>query len=140
MSHNLFLFLLRDAFLGKKGYVPIAMSFIYMDDSRNALFSNTWLLESRASHHLTPSEEHMPNAYLYHGLEGITVGNGNTSPISNIISGFLNVNDKCLLIVNDLLYTLRIATNILFVYNLCTNNDVFVKFHFGSFFYQGSKI
>lgn len=75
-------FVLRDAFQLKNTYTPSIMSAISNDNLTS--LSSTWLLDSRVSHHFTPSVNQLPNATLYIGFRGIVVGNCNTLPISNV--------------------------------------------------------
>ncbi|KAI0494789.1 hypothetical protein KFK09_024932 [Dendrobium nobile] len=49
----------------------------------------TWFLDSGASSHLTNSMDNMSIAQSYHGADNVTVGDGNTVPISHTGSGIL---------------------------------------------------
>lgn len=90
--------------------------------------SCTWLLSS-ANHHLTLCVDQVPNVFLYHYLKGIVVSNNNTLPISHVGSNFLNINDNYSLSVNNLLHTPCNVINILYIQNLCIDNNVFIEFH-----------
>lgn len=85
---------------------------------------------------MTPSEEQASNASPYDGIESIVVGNDNSLPIFSIGLGFLHANANVPITFNHLLHTPCAATNLLYVQNLCTNNNVFIEFHPSSFYVE----
>lgn len=56
------------------------------------------------------------------------LGNGTKTLMAHIGFGTLQLNDNCLLSLNDVFYALKVARNLLLINKLCTNNKVSIEF------------
>lgn len=65
-------FQVRDLLMKNQGGIAMDAD---MDDS-DTRENQEWLLDCGASHHLTSSATNIENAQDYHGMTGVTVGNG----------------------------------------------------------------
>lgn len=107
---------------------------IVMTSNHSGGSSSTWLIDFSTSHHLTQSEEKVPNTSPYDSDEGIVVGNDNALSISSIGSSFLHTHDNASPSINHFFHTPYASINLLSVQKLCIDNNVFVEFHFGLFY------
>lgn len=61
-------------------------------------------------------------------MKGIIVGDGKKIVISNIGSGVLQIKNKGLFSVNNLLHTPFVASNLISIQKLCVDNNVLSEF------------
>lgn len=103
-------------------------------DGTDITQSQTWLLDSRASHHLTSDVSRVSNSTHFVGNEGITTGNGNQLPISSVGYRALHANnDTCLLSLKNVLHAPHVSSNLLSVQKQCNDNQVPNEFHSDTF-------
>ncbi|KAK9063529.1 hypothetical protein SSX86_017399 [Deinandra increscens subsp. villosa] len=94
---------------------------------------NMWMLDSGASHHLTPTPANLPSVSEYGGPDEIYLGDGTGLSISHTGHTSFPTNSKSLH-ATDVLCVPHIKSNLLSVAKLCKTNGVSVEF-FPSFFH-----
>lgn len=77
-------------------------------------------MDTGATHHLT--------SLFFSGSDKVTGGNGTGLAISHVSSSSLLSGSRPLILKN-VLHVPHIATNLLSVHKLCTDNNVVVEFH-----------
>lgn len=95
--------------------------------------SSTWLLDLRASHHLTFDSSYVPNSTSFLSNKGITISDDNKLLIASIGSGALHTSNYCSFSFNNLLHSPNAFSNLLYMQKLCSYNLVIIKFQFDSF-------
>jgi histone deacetylase 1/2 len=86
-----------------------------------------WILDSGATHHLTNSLEDLNITNPYHGSDKITIGYGNTLPISHVGKTSLSI-QKHTLHLPKVLHVPNISCKLLSVSNLCKTNPISIEF------------
>ena len=95
--------------------------------SSNASTSNCWVFDITATNHFTPDLANIQQAKEYTGIDGVTVGNGQTLPITHIGNAQLNASKH----IFHLKHTLRVSnmkSNLLSFFKCCKDNNC--RFHF----------
>jgi hypothetical protein len=105
--------------------------------SNNNHHNPPWYLDTGATDHLTSDLERLHVHERYRGKDQVQVANGSCLSISHI--GHSNLTGSSLLHLKDILHVPRIRKNLLSVYRLVSDNDVFVEFH-RHFFYVKDKV
>jgi hypothetical protein len=126
----------------KMGYTAIdcyhIMDFIYqgrhppsklaaMASSTHNLSSNYWISDTGATDHFTPDLANIQHPIEYTGTDTVTVGNGNTLPITHIGHAQLRAS-KYLFALRHTLRVPNMKSNLLSVYKCCKDNNY--NFHF----------
>lgn len=99
--------------------------------SRNT--NSAWVLDTGTTHHLTNDSNNLGSPTPFFGSNGVTIGNGDSNPISHSGQDRLDLSYSTLLPKN-VLHTYQVTTNHVFVLNLGEDNDIFVESHSHSFF------
>lgn len=73
------------------------------------------------------------NLILLSGNDKVVIGNGALVPISHTSQTILSTKTQNLLL-NNILHTHKLTTNLIYIQKLCQDNDVYVKFHSHLFF------
>nr|BAA78425.1 polyprotein [Arabidopsis thaliana]BAK41505.1 polyprotein [Arabidopsis thaliana]BAK41506.1 polyprotein [Arabidopsis thaliana]BAK41508.1 polyprotein [Arabidopsis thaliana]BAK41509.1 polyprotein [Arabidopsis thaliana] len=94
--------------------------------------SNSWLLDSGATHHITSDFNNLSLHQPYTGGDDVMVVDGSTIPISHTGSTSLSTKSRPLNLHN-ILYVPNIHKNLISVYRLCNANGVSVEFFLASF-------
>lgn len=95
------------------------------DDYRSQ--SPFWLLDTGANSHVAPKSSSNGASEPYYGEDFLHVGNGKDLPILHFVSTKLHSPNKTLSLLN-ILHVPQIK-HLLFVNQLCHNNNVFFEFH-----------
>lgn len=82
---------------------------------------NYWIVNTRASHHITTDVNSLNQVTPFEGSEKITIGNDIGLTIDNIGSTKLK-HSSYDLILNNVLHVPKIARSLLFVQQLCADN------------------
>ncbi|KAE8712228.1 hypothetical protein F3Y22_tig00110260pilonHSYRG00155 [Hibiscus syriacus] len=90
--------------------------------------ADRWVVDSGATHHVTPDASNMINQSEFLGPGKLTVGNGVALGIDNIDKVALSTTSRVLLL-NDLLHVPQITENLLSISKLAMDNSVFLEFH-----------
>jgi hypothetical protein len=106
------------AFQGKHPPTKLAA----MAFSSNASSSNCWILDIGATDHFTPDLANIQQAKEYNGNDGVTVGNGQTLPISHIGNAQLRAS-KHILHLRHALRVPNMQSNLLSVFKYCKDNN-----------------
>ena len=88
---------------------------------------NNWLLDSRATHHLTTDLNNLALHQPYTGGEEVTIADGIGLPITHTGSALLPT-PHCSLKLRDVLYVPNVKRNLISVYKMCNTNDVSIEF------------
>ncbi|KAI4312467.1 hypothetical protein MLD38_037274 [Melastoma candidum] len=95
--------------------------------------SEAWLLDSGATHHVTPTSSGLHNLSTYTGNASVLVGNGASVCIQS--SGDRSIpTSNGLLCLLDVLHAPHLSKNLVSVSKLCLDNNVVVEFHPNAFF------
>ena len=94
--------------------------------SMSSVNSSHWLMDTGATDHLTSDLERLHTHERYGGKDHVQVANGTGLSISHI--GHSNLAGSSLRL-NNILHVPHIRQNLLSVYRLVSDNDVFVEFH-----------
>ncbi|KAJ9560019.1 hypothetical protein OSB04_005179 [Centaurea solstitialis] len=100
--------------------------------------SQTWMMDSGASHHLTSCPTTLSSISEYGGPDEVTLGDGTGLSISHIGSTKLSSKTK-LLNLPDILCVPNMRTNLISVAKLCRTNNVSVEFFPFHFFVKDLK-
>ncbi|KAL4273785.1 hypothetical protein GQ457_13G029640 [Hibiscus cannabinus] len=90
--------------------------------------SGHWVVDSGATHHVTPDGNKVSGSATYTGTGKLLVGNGNSLPIHNVGHASL-VSSARMLEINDLFHVPSVTKNLLSVSKFAKDNNVFVEFH-----------
>ncbi|KAL4361276.1 hypothetical protein GQ457_04G026950 [Hibiscus cannabinus] len=90
--------------------------------------SDAWVVDSGATHHITPDANKVHHATDYSGSGKLIVGNGNGLPICKSGQSVLLSASRTLLI-KQLLHVPSVTKNLLSVSKLAKDNKVFFEFH-----------
>ncbi|KAE8701143.1 hypothetical protein F3Y22_tig00110548pilonHSYRG00344 [Hibiscus syriacus] len=90
--------------------------------------SDKWVIDSGATHHVTPDSSKLNNGSDYSGPGKLVVGNGNNLDIYKIGSSFIQTSSRALYI-NNLLHVPDITKNLLSISKFARENGVFFEFH-----------
>lgn len=93
--------------------------------------SPLWNTDSGATHHVTTDPNNLDFIQPYIGHEQLMIGNGKLSTISHVgSSNFVSkpTHSKCF-VLNNILYVLDIARNLLSVFKFSSDNSVYFEFH-----------
>lgn len=97
-----------------------------------------WIVDSRATHHITNDIDNLHLTQSYHGSDHLLVGNGSTLPITHTSKTALKTHTHNLSLPK-VLHVPTISQNLLFVSSLCKINHVSVEFLSNKFLVQGLK-
>jgi hypothetical protein len=81
-----------------------------------------WISDSGATDHFTPDITHMPSYQEYQGQDGVTVGNGQTLPITHSRNSILYTPSH-LFLLRKILRVPSLTLNLLSVYRFCKDNN-----------------
>lgn len=95
--------------------------------SPSVVTDDSWYPDSGATNHITADSTAVPNSTTYDGQGNIIVGNGSTLPIARVVSNVISSTSKPL-ILRNMLHAPDITKTLLFVSQLCQDNNV--KFEF----------
>jgi hypothetical protein len=95
--------------------------------SSNASSSNCWILDIGATDHFTPDLANIQQAKEYNGNDGVTVGNGQTLPITHIGNAQLRAS-KHILHLRHALRVPNMQSNLLLVFKYCKDNNCIFLF------------
>ncbi|XP_050141048.1 uncharacterized protein LOC126616999 [Malus sylvestris] len=84
--------------------------------------ADTWVLDTRATHHMTANLNNMNQVTAYNGDEKIVIRNGKGLDVKHIGSTNLFTSDHCLFLKN-VLHVPHITVNLLSLKKLCHDND-----------------
>lgn len=87
----------------------------------------TWLMDSGASHHVTSDLSNLSQHNPYPGSDDVMIGDGSTLSITHTGSTSLSTPSR-LFSLQNVLCVPSMKNNLISIYQLCTNNDVFVEF------------
>lgn len=76
----------------------------------STIADDSWLLDTGASHHLTPSSDVLDNPSPHTGFDNVTIGNGNTLSINSAGSSILSTSHNSFKL-NNVYHVPEIATN-----------------------------
>ncbi|KAE8710348.1 L-ascorbate oxidase-like protein [Hibiscus syriacus] len=96
--------------------------------SGNSRPSGKWVVDSRASHHVTSDVANVVAGEEYTGTGKLLVGNGNSLSISKVGQSSLVTSTRSLRL-NDLQLVPSISKNLVSVSKLARDNKVFLEFH-----------
>ncbi|KAE8697713.1 hypothetical protein F3Y22_tig00110610pilonHSYRG00140 [Hibiscus syriacus] len=88
-----------------------------------------WVVDSGATHHLTPDATKVLSPTEFRGPGKLTVGNGVSLDIRSIGSSVLPSTSSRALLLNDLLHVSSITKNLLSVSKLARDNTIYIEFH-----------
>lgn len=92
--------------------------------------TDSWIVDSRASHHMTADVNVLTQVAPYEENEKITIGNGTSIPIKNIGYTILRINGHSLLL-NHVLHVQKIARSLMSI-----DNKSWFKCDQSNFFYK----
>ncbi|KAE8656318.1 Nodulation-signaling pathway 2 protein [Hibiscus syriacus] len=94
-------------------------------------FNDHWVVDSGATHHITPDATNVSNTTEFRGPGKLTIGNGASIDIHNIGTAQLPLTSDSsrTLILNELLHVPYITKNLLSVSKLARDNKVYLEFH-----------
>lgn len=98
----------------------------YLSSYTNSNNSN-WIVDSGAFHHITSDLQNLSMHSEYGENEDMLVGNGKNVPITHIGSNMLN-SSYYTFKLNDVLYASHTKKNLLFVSQLCKENNTSIEF------------
>ena len=87
----------------------------------------TWLLDSRASHHVASDLSDLSLYSPYQGFDDIMIDDGLTLPITHTDSTTIPTSSNTFTLQNVLCVPLM-QKNLISIYQFCTNNHVYVEF------------
>jgi hypothetical protein len=93
-------------------------------------------MDTGATDHLTSDLDRLSVPERYHGKDQVQVANGAGLPISHIGHSIISGSNRPLVLKN-VLHVPRISKQLLSIYKLVSQNDVFIEFHRHSFFCKG---
>ncbi|KAE8667725.1 hypothetical protein F3Y22_tig00112383pilonHSYRG00494 [Hibiscus syriacus] len=93
--------------------------------------SGRWIVDSGATHHITPDASNLTTSSDYTGPGKVVVGNGHSLSIARAGSSTMTTNSR-VLVLNDLLHVPSVTKNLLSVSKFARDNKVFFEFHAGS--------
>ncbi|KAL4378290.1 hypothetical protein GQ457_02G009000 [Hibiscus cannabinus] len=93
-----------------------------------ATASGTWVVDSGATHHVTPDSTTMLRSSSYNGPGKLTVGNGVQLEVKGTGQSAMFTSSRVLML-NNLLHVPSITKNLLSVSKCARDNDVFFEFH-----------
>ncbi|KAE8657094.1 hypothetical protein F3Y22_tig00116997pilonHSYRG00993 [Hibiscus syriacus] len=97
--------------------------------STNAKSSRTqWIVDSGATHHVTPDASHITHPTDLDGPGNIVVGNGSSLNVQSVGRSVLRSSSQTLLLT-DLLHVPKITKHLLSVSKLARDNHIFFEFH-----------
>lgn len=91
--------------------------------------TDTWLLDTGATHHTTPDVSTLQDITPYQGTLSVLLGNGTKVPIAHTGTKILHN-----LHLSHTLHTPAISQKLISVSRLCSDNNVLVEFHSNYFF------
>lgn len=89
--------------------------------SRSSLPNDSWIVDTRAFHHITTDMQSLQNVTPYEGKDKIIVGNRECLPIKHIGTTQLQTMSHSL-ILRSVLHVSTIAVNLLSIKQLCKDN------------------
>ncbi|KAL6346216.1 hypothetical protein AAG906_027970 [Vitis piasezkii] len=95
--------------------------------------TDSWLLDSGTTHHLSHTAATIHNGTPYNGTNSMVVGNGKSLPITQVGHSFLHTPAKCFFLHN-VLHVPLLTSNLISVSKFCTDNNTILEFHHSSFF------
>ncbi|KAG7533328.1 Reverse transcriptase RNA-dependent DNA polymerase [Arabidopsis thaliana x Arabidopsis arenosa] len=93
----------------------------------NVVMASPWVLDSRATHHLTSDLANLSMHHPYTGGEEVTIADGSGLQIAQTGSALLPTPTGSLAL-NDVLYVPNVHKNLISVYRMCNSNKVSVEF------------
>ncbi|KAE8655186.1 Endoglucanase 20 [Hibiscus syriacus] len=96
----------------------------------NAISSsrNHWVVDSGATHHVTPDATNIAQPSDYRGSGNIFVGNGASIPVESVGNTLISSQYQALLLSN-ILHVSKITKNLFSVSKLARDNRIFFEFH-----------
>ena len=95
--------------------------------SRSSHAATPWILDTGASHHVTSSSKNLQNPQGYNGPEEITMGDGNSIPITQTGFSHLYASNHKFCLPNTLCAP-AIQRNLIFVSQFCKDNLTSIEF------------
>ena len=124
---------------GTQGYRP---STPWQPQGNHDVLSNnttpTWLLDSGASHHVTPDLSNLSLHSPYQGSDDVMIDDESALPITHTGSTTIPTS-SCTFTLQNVLCVPSMQKNLISIYQFCTNNHVFVEFSLSIFSSEGSK-
>uniref|UniRef100_A0A2N9HKM9 Integrase catalytic domain-containing protein n=1 Tax=Fagus sylvatica TaxID=28930 RepID=A0A2N9HKM9_FAGSY len=104
-----------------------------MSSAINAPYSNqsSWISDTGATDHFTPDISHIPDCHDYRGTDQVTVGNGQSLPITHTGNSQLYASSH-LFKLRKILHVPSMSSNLLSVHRFCKDNNA-------SFYFDASK-
>jgi transposase InsO family protein len=111
---------------------PAKLAAIASTNMSNAISAPTstqscWISDTGATDHFTPDITHIPDCHAYTGNDCVTVGNGQSLPITHTGNSQLRASSH-LFNLRKVLHVPSMSSSLLFVYRFCKDNDA--SFHF----------
>lgn len=90
------------------------------------------MLDSSTTHHLIGDSYNLHSYILYIGFEIVIISNDNTLPIHHVGSNSMHLN-KHVFYLSKVIHTPTMSSNLLYVHQFCSDNNVSVEFYGNSF-------
>ncbi|KAI4371715.1 hypothetical protein MLD38_010035 [Melastoma candidum] len=90
--------------------------------------SSEWLLDTGATHHVTPDLNDLTISSAYTGKSSVLVGNGHRLQIAHVGQTVLGSQTKPI-ILNQVLHTPNLSQHLVSVSKLCVDNNVVIEFN-----------
>uniref|UniRef100_A0A2N9E312 Integrase catalytic domain-containing protein n=1 Tax=Fagus sylvatica TaxID=28930 RepID=A0A2N9E312_FAGSY len=115
---------------------PAKLAAIASTNMSNAISAPTstqscWISDTGATDHFTPDITHIPDCHAYTGNDSVTVGNGQSLPITHTGNSQLRASTH-LFNLRKVLHVPSMSSSLLSVYRFCKDNDA-------SFYFDASK-
>ncbi|RVW65975.1 Retrovirus-related Pol polyprotein from transposon RE1 [Vitis vinifera] len=95
--------------------------------------TDSWFLDSGATHHLSHTVANIHNGTSYNGTDSVMVGNGKSLLITQVGHSFLHISAKPF-VLHNVLHVPQLTSNLISVSKFCTDNNTILEFHPFSFF------
>lgn len=101
----------------------------------SGISSTAWLTDSGCNAHVTSDLSHLSNASEYNGEVQVSVGSGQSLPVTHSSCGILRTPSSSFSL-SPLFRVPSISANLLSVHRLCVDNNCIVVFYSNNFFIQ----
>ncbi|KAI4302546.1 hypothetical protein MLD38_038275 [Melastoma candidum] len=96
--------------------------------SHDLSHSSEWLMDSGATHHVTPDLNDLTPSSAYKGKSSVMVGNGHQLRIAHVGQTILGSKTKPI-VLNQVLHTPNLSQHLVSVSKMCHDNNVVIEFH-----------